>query len=144
MKKIYLFILSIFCFGCKTYTIDQLPEKQVVFGKGGGITGAVDRFILLENGQLFKQNSLLKDTITLPKVKRRVARNYFTQVENLQLDSIQINQPGNRYYYLGYKDAAGHQKATWGANDFEPPVELKTLFDSLNQLTISKIDKIKQ
>ena len=42
-------VLILFSVGCKPqqYTIDDLPDNHIVFGKGGGMTGSEDTYILL-------------------------------------------------------------------------------------------------
>ena len=45
MRRILLLSLfSVFLFSCKSqqYTLNDLPESQLIFGSGGGITGSID------------------------------------------------------------------------------------------------------
>ena len=48
-----LFFLSIsfLQLSCQKYTIDNLPNTQIHFGEGGGITGAITEYCLLKNKQ---------------------------------------------------------------------------------------------
>ncbi len=106
---------------CKSqrYAPDQLPENQVVFGDGGGFTGAVTRYILLENGQLFKHYSLDDSMTDLGAISKREARAYFKEIENLQLAQKQVSQPGNVYYFLEHRSGDQTARCTWGDVDYQ-------------------------
>jgi len=137
----YLILLgSIFTvFSCKTYQIDNLPEEQIIFGNGGGVTGVTVTYILLSNGQLFKTNAWQKDTAELTKIKPKLAKEYFKQIEELDWEKTDINKPGNIYHFLSYKTANNTHRATWGATNYEPPKPLKDIYKSLKQeLIVSK------
>ncbi|MEO6758357.1 MAG: hypothetical protein ABIO24_02805, partial [Saprospiraceae bacterium] len=59
--------LFLFCKQPK-YSAGNFPEKQLRWGSGGGFTGQVNSYVLLENGQLFKIGK--NDEMTeLPKTK---------------------------------------------------------------------------
>ena len=70
MKFIPLFALlavfSLFCCGCSTpqYTPLDYPYRQLRFGSGGGFTGEVNEYALLDNGQLFSKPG--RDTVFTP------------------------------------------------------------------------------
>ncbi|HMO41174.1 MAG TPA: hypothetical protein PKC76_18175 [Saprospiraceae bacterium] len=106
---------------CKSqrYTPAQMPDNQVIFGDGGGFTGAVTRYILLENGQLFKHYSLDDSMTDLGSISKREARAYFKEIENLQLAQKQISQPGNVYYFLEYRSGDQTARSTWGDVDYQ-------------------------
>ncbi|MDB2607065.1 hypothetical protein N9Y48_04745 [Zobellia sp.] len=75
MKRTLLFygLLFLTLLGCKSqqYTPDELPDKQLVFGYGGGMAGTVNTYILLENGQLFHTNSLTQETEELEPLSKK-------------------------------------------------------------------------
>jgi len=121
MKSIILFSSFIFLslFGCKSqqYTFDDLPEKQLVFGSGGGITGAVDTYTLLENGQCFHTNSLTKESKELESISKKEAKECFIKLKELSLSEMDFDHPGNRYYFLEDVTSGSKHKVVWGSND---------------------------
>jgi len=104
LKRIFLLIFAplTFLFGCKTtqFTKNNLPDKQIRVGGGGGFTGHITEYIFLENGQVFKHYPLRQDTTEITKLKKKVATALFAKIDSLQLDSIEHNHPGNMYYYV--------------------------------------------
>ncbi|MGP1993528.1 hypothetical protein D9V96_016730 [Zobellia laminariae] len=121
MKRTLLFtgLLFLTLLGCKSqqYTFDELPEKQLVFGYGGGMAGKVDTYILLENGHLFHNNSLTQETIELETLSKKQAEEYFLKLEELSLSTLDFNHPGSRYYFLEEVNEDGKHKIVWGASD---------------------------
>src|SRR6185369_4790919 len=76
---------------------NEFPKKEkrdeIHFGQGGGFTGAVTHYILLEDGRLFQQG--WKDTTltyldTWPGI---FTRQMFLNYKSLKLDTLTYNQP---------------------------------------------------
>jgi len=120
-------ILLLLLAGCnnKPYTPDQLPVLQLRFGDGGGFTGAVTEYMLLENGQLFYLNSMEKDTMEIGKLKKGEAKSLLREVEALQLEKMDVQEPGNQYYFLGMKTKDRSHQITWGSPNYtiDPTIE---------------------
>jgi len=135
MKSMFLFscILVLSFFGCKSqqYTFEDLPEKQLVFGSGGGVTGAVDTYVLLENGQFFHTNSLTKKVKELESISKQEAQECFIKLEELSLSEMDFDHPGNMYYFLEDIQADQTHRVTWGSNDHEISEECKTFYKEL-------------
>ena len=103
--KTMLFTSAIFIlilYGCKAqqYSIDDLPEKQLIFGNGGGMSGMVKTYTLLENGQLFHKNSLTEEATELESISKKEAKTCFADLEQLSLSEMNFDHPGNMYYFL--------------------------------------------
>ncbi len=140
MKKITFttlsFLLLLLTFSCKTtkYTPTDFPDAQITFGSGGGFTGATTDFTLLENGQLFKMSSLNKEYEALPKVKKEMTQQMFNNYEFLNIGHETINDPGNLYYYIRYKDKdAKEHRITWN-DQSEVSSNVKTYYGILMSL----------
>ncbi|APQ17692.1 hypothetical protein [Maribacter hydrothermalis] len=130
----FLFIALISC-KSQQFTLDNLPDKQLVFGKGGGVTGAVDTYVLLENGQLFHTNSLTKIEEELKKVSDDYTEEFFGKLEGLQLNNVDFNHPGNVYYFIEDVNADERAKVVWGSFEHGVNPVYKELYDNLiNQL----------
>lgn len=121
---------------CKTtkYTPDKLPVRQIVFGDGGGFTGIETSYTLLENGQLFKQVGVEGSMQGLKSIKSKDAKALFDKVNSLQLFKLDIEKPGNMYYFLRQVTDHLDSRVTWGAGDYMPPQGLVTVFKELRAI----------
>lgn len=135
MKPFFIFgtFLVLLFSGCKSqqYTPENLPENQLIFGSGGGMTGAVDTYILLNNGQLFHLNSLTSENEELEKLNRKETKTCFKKLKAIQLDSIDFNHPGNRYYFLEEMKGDEKHRVTWGSTDHEVSEACQELYNQL-------------
>lgn len=137
MKRILLLSLfSVFFFSCKSqqYTINDLPETQLIFGNGGGISGAVSTYTLLENGQLFHNNSLTKEHVEMESLTKKEAKSSFEKMKVLKISEINFNHPGNMYYFLEEVKGDSIHRVTWGSNDHKISEECKTFYKELRAM----------
>jgi len=120
-------LAAILAFGCKSqrYTADNLPATQLIFGDGGGITGATTSFILLENGQIFKHYSLDNSTMEVGKIKRKQAKQLLQGAQALGMGEMDVNEPGNLYYFLELKTERDSHRCNWGAQGYQVDEKLK-------------------
>jgi len=120
---------------CQKYTTDNLPDTQIHFGEGGGITGAITEYCLLKNGQLFDKKHFTEDFKTFKKGKRRPAKKLFKACRKMKIEEIDLNNPGDKYYFIQYQKGTINHRITWG-RDKEVPVEITELYASLKVLTM--------
>lgn len=139
MKKItyFFFLLTIaysFSF-CKTqqYTPADYQKGQIVFGSGGGFTGGVTEYALLENGQLFSKANMGADFVAVKKLKSNLVTQLFKNIEVLKLKEVQLNDPGNRYYFIQIKGKDIDHKITWGNNETAPK-QVTSFYKILNHI----------
>ena len=139
MKKItqllFLLILaSTFSF-CKVkkYTPVDYPKGQIIFGSGGGFAGTVTEYVLLENGQLFTKKSLEGEYQNVKKLERNVVKQMFNNISFLKIEEVELNEPGNMYYYLQIKNKNSDHRIVWGGSQ-PAPKEIKNFYNTLNYL----------
>lgn len=135
MKPIIFLIIIISTLSCvssESLKTDNNNIKRYAIGKGGGFTGDYTEFILNENGKVYKYDYKY-DREVFYKELEKVDLNYFLeQIEELGLEGIDINQPGNISYYIEVKIGQNSiNKIVWGANLYYPPKELVTFHDEL-------------
>ena len=130
-------MMLLFSQACKVtkYTPEKLPARQVVFGDGGGFVGIETSYILLENGQLFKQVGVEGAFEELKSIKPKQAKALFEKVNSLQLFKLDIEKPGNMYYFLRHVTDNLDSRVTWGAGDYLPPQGLVSVYKELKALT---------
>jgi len=134
MKTVFFLSAIVLLFAsCKAqqFTTDNLPESQLVFGSGGGMSGASDTYVLLENGQLFHTNSLTNETGELKSIAKAKAKEYFKRMHDITFSEMEFDHPGNRYYFLEDCTADGQNRIVWGAVDKEAPAQCKILYKEL-------------
>ena len=133
-----LLSIALLAINCKSnkpkYTTETLPEKQIRWGSGGGFTGKVTTFTLLENGQLFEHSSLTQTTAELPATKAKTAKGMFSAATNLDLANIKIDSPGNMYYFVETKDGEATNRIVWGDDKMPVEQKVKDFYTVLQQL----------
>ncbi|MRI00690.1 hypothetical protein GH721_09150 [Kriegella sp. EG-1] len=138
MKLTLLFscMLALFFLGCKSqqYTFDELPDKQLVFGNGGGMTGAINTYVLIENGQLFRTSSLTKEVVELDAITKKEVKAIFLKLEELSISKLDFNHPGNRYYFLEEVSLDKKHRIVWGAEDHKISKEYSDFYKQLKKL----------
>ncbi len=112
-----------------------MPIRQIVFGDGGGFAGIETSFTLLENGQIFKQVGVEGAFEELKSIKSKEAKVLFDKVNSLQLFKLDIEKPGNMYYFLRQVTDNLDSRVTWGAGDYMPPQGLVSVYKELKALT---------
>ncbi len=133
---VFLVLTTVWACNTTKYSVDDLPDKQFYFGNGGGFTGAVNEYMLLENGQLFKHDA--GDYTELPKVKKKKAAQLFKTYYDLKLDEFHFRRPGNMYYFLRMKDKDSEYYTSWGNPGVLPDSLIAVLYDDLMQLVQKK------
>lgn len=131
-------------FACNrpSYSLQSPPADHLVFGSGGGFTGAVTEYYLLPDGQLFKIEGLQKDTTVLEPLKRKHTKRIMEGCQGLNLGELAIQEPGNRYYFIHQSTADGLVKASWGAADYTPPTEVTDFYqDLMDTVTQEETDR---
>lgn len=147
MKKLLLLTcLSLFIFTqCKVvkYTPDKLPTRQIIFGEGGGFTGIETAYTLLENGQIFKQVGVESTYKELRSIKPKTAKSIFEKVHSLQLYKMDIERPGNLYYFLQEVNEAIDSRVVWGSGNYVPPPSVIAVYKELHEV-VTKQEVVKE
>lgn len=126
------------------YTKADFPEKYLSFGKGGGFIGAPTTYHLLPNGQVFKSEGLLADTIEVLAVEKGVAKAFFKTADDLSLAEMDFDHPGNMYQFINYHTGKGEHRVVWGENNtkFKLADEVRSLYKDLNnKIAVKKKEK---
>ncbi len=121
---------------CKVvkYTPEKWPDRRLLWGQGGGFTGVETTYTLLPNGQIFVKKGVEAGWQELKSVKKKTAAKYFETAASLQLYKLDIDKPGNMYYFVHEITPATDSKCIWGAGDYLPPEGLVALYRELTEL----------
>ena len=128
-------ILLVLLPACKPtqYSLSNPPENTISFGDGGGFAGIETGYTLLENGQLFRHN-VPGDTVELEAIKKKEAASLYETFKGLRLQQLDIEQPGNLYYFIKFTTSEITHGITWGAADYELRSDIMNYYKSLRQL----------
>lgn len=135
--KLLMFILVFGCLqSCHTtqYQSGQLPDRQLVFGSGGGFSGMEKTYSLLENGQFWVQERPGAELVALPAIPRSTARKLFAIASEKLYGQVALNTIGNTYRFAGFQDSSRHARMTWSGKRPQIDPALATLLDELFQL----------
>lgn len=142
MKFSYHFILVAFfavtLFGsCKTAQIspEQYTENKVYFGNGGGFTGELREFCLLENGDVFQINPSSRQATLRNSKGKSMAKSIFKNMDQMDLKKYTYDQPGNLYYWMKYHTASDSTYLIWGHSDMEVEEEVVHMYEQLVEMT---------
>ena len=123
MKKItysiflLIFLLSFSFCKIQNYTPLDYPKGQIIFGSGGGITGAVNETFIFNNGKVFSKAGLDTNYVAIKTLKDPVVEQIFSNVEFLNLKEIKLNKPGNMYNFIRIKDKYVDHQIVWSGQD---------------------------
>ncbi|MBL7816683.1 MAG: hypothetical protein JNL70_16800 [Saprospiraceae bacterium] len=91
-----------------------LPKNQIVFGGGGGFTGASYEYSLLQDGRLV---AIQRDSATQKVIKnigKKKAASLYAAVDSMRLNTWLYNVPGNIYHFIILKqDGKKDNKIVW-------------------------------
>ncbi len=139
IKQIPVLIFLILCTCCKTkdYTPEEYTKEILIFGNGGGFSGATVEYTLLSNGQLFMEGSRSGPRVQLGRVKSKRTNQLFKTYHQFRFDTLEVDDPGNMYFYLKMQNNEGDHKILWGGQE-NVPKALKTYYANLIQIIKSK------
>jgi len=126
------------CASAKEFPAEYRGE-QIHFGQGGGFTGGVNYFALLDDGRLFQRNPKDSSYVYVDRWDKPFVKQMMNSYHQLQLDSLDYYEPGDLYYFIKHQSAdAPLHRITWGRNGFKPDPKLINYYHLLYQSTKPK------
>lgn len=110
-------------------------KRQISVGEGGGFTGAVTSYHLLENGYLYQKSGT--DSLFTPLGKQSAAttRRLFRELETTcRIKTTRFDEPGNRYQFVSWKKGQQEYRVTWGASGKTVPPAYNKFYNSFMKL----------
>lgn len=134
---LFILILSASCKSSQTSLEDYTGEK-IILANGGGFTGQVIEYILLETGDVFRTNSLDKSVIHVTELSSSVTKQIFNNYNILQIADTDLNEPGNMYFYIRWQDGSNQHEVKWNTDSKGINVDKVKLF---YQTVLNRIKK---
>ena len=130
-----LFVLCATAWTCTSnkYNPSTLPDKQLCFGDGGGVVGKENRYILLENGQLF-YSKMEGAPVALSGCKAKTAEDLFTRADVILSANRVMMAPGNTYQFLELRADGKVKRIAWDNKVQAKDPELKAFYDEVKRV----------
>ncbi len=127
LQIIRLLASLLFFISCSSSKQGSNPEF-IRIGNGGGFSGLETIYTLKLNGQVEKGNELIG------KLKKADLNQILRNIEVLNLDQIELNQPGNMYKFIEYNLKGKIHRMTWDSNSSEVNNNLNLFYNHLFHL----------
>ncbi len=129
-----IFVIFLILFeGCssKLYNAEQLPACHLSFGSGGGFSGLVSEYALLETGQIVEKrrngNQIYYEEVV--KISKSTAKGCFKRIKTVE--DFDSNDASYSFSYLkSCKTDGKMHEIRWGSNTILPN-EVKELYTQL-------------
>jgi len=132
-------LLSLPFLACKTqeqlFTPETYDREVISFGSGGGFASKYESFQILKNGQMFQSGLNSNSGHEMSRLDDQVVEQLFLNCVNLKIPEMTLDDPGNMYRFISYKENGNVHKVTWGGKNVKVPTEVKTFYKILNQLS---------
>lgn len=134
MQKFILIFTSFFVFiGCKSTKVppSEFEGQQIIFGSGGGFTGAYEEFILLDDGRLFKSGI---DAVATPlkTLDKKITTQLFSNIQTFGLNKLDYNHPQNMYNFIKIKHGTDSNYIAWSGKPTSEIMAANALFQLIN------------
>lgn len=131
--SIIIAVISIFynCNSTKNIIPNDYKGKQIIFGYGGGFTGEIKEYILLDNGNLYLNNANTKEIKLIKLVDKKKTKELFLTLANLMLEKYEFKHPFNNYKFLKLKKGISTIEIIWGNPKYQPKKEISDFYNSL-------------
>ncbi|MEZ4824793.1 MAG: hypothetical protein R3C61_00650 [Bacteroidia bacterium] len=138
IASIFPIMLMVFALACKSqdYNHENYPDARIVFGSGGGFTGMVSTYVLLEDGRIFDKAPTSESFSLLKKGKKSTAKALFLRIAEISQTNEPINIPGNIYYFIEWHSPEGEPyRLTWGDMRNPAPEAVTAFYQTLLDAT---------
>lgn len=129
-----------FTIGCAPkLTPAEYKGEQLHFGQGGGFTGDVNYFILLDDGRVFKKEVRDSSYILYDTWKKTFVDQMFSNYQSLALEKTEFYHPGNLYYFIEkHSRNVPVHRISWGQSGYTPEPNIVSFYNLLYKSTKQK------
>ena len=131
-------LLLLFLVACSStrYTSPaEYPDARINFGHGGGFSGMITEYTLLDNGQLLKKMIHEDSFEMVVTIDKNQTTQLFENYKFLNIGNIQYDQPGNMYKFIQFNHLDADHRITWPGNQYPDQYpNLKIFYENLKSL----------
>ena len=134
--SLLLFLFLFAACGTTRYTNPtEYPNARINFGNGGGFSGMVTEYVLLDNGQLLKKLTQADSFEIVTTIEKNQTTQLFENYKFLNIGNLQYNQPGNMYRFIRFNHQDTEHQIMWSGTQYpEQYPNLKIFHGNLRSL----------
>jgi hypothetical protein len=91
----------------------------IIVGNGGGMTGKELQIHLLQDGRVYRTFDLGGNFEELPRLSANEYMQITNNYQSLGFQNLMLEEPGNRYKYIIFKNKKINHKIQWGKEGIE-------------------------
>ncbi len=143
LKILSVLMLLSAIFSCKSthFTAENLPEKQLIIGSQGGVSGFGSEYIFCESGQVFKNSTANKKTEEIRIKKKSEVRKFFKTAFKQSWMKDEYQKPGNFSSFIIFKEKDIQYKFVWANNDTLVNPAVKSMVHDAKELLNKNSEK---
>ena len=135
---LFLLFLAVSCRPQKDFP-DDFKGEQIHFGQGGGFSGILTYFVLLDDGRLYQKAYRDSTYSLLTKWPDDFVNQMFENYQLLHLDKVDHYEPGDLYYFIEFHNGPKEvHRIAWGKPGFTPADNVVIFYNLLYRSTKSK------
>ncbi len=96
----------------------EYPDARINFGHGGGFSGMVTEYVLLDNGDLLKKLTQVDSFEIVTTIDKDQTTQLFENYKFLNIESVDCNEPGNMYRYIHFHHEDTDHKIMWSSGQY--------------------------
>ncbi|GHB51518.1 hypothetical protein GCM10007390_00090 [Persicitalea jodogahamensis] len=104
---------------------------MIAVGKGGGFSGTVREYRLLDSGEVFVKEPGAEGFQFVKRENRKKTKNWFHQLEEIGFRQLDYDHPGNVYQYILLKKGNSENKVMWSGGDKNLPSGVADFYTEL-------------
>ncbi len=120
--------------GTTKYTPEDYPDSQVRWGSGGGFSGQMSRYALLDNGEIFYAKSAVDSMVQIHTIDENLAKQLCSNATSLNLSQLRkvptIGQ-STMQHYMKVMGPDGNAEVQWSDPREIPNPSVTRLFNQL-------------
>jgi len=120
---------------CKEQKSKQM--EKIIVGSGGGFTGITKEYIINKDGTVQFQQGDKKEAGNFGKLSKKQLHEIAKKSEAAGFQTLELNEPGNFYYYIEVNQKDKNHRVTWSNQNSEESKKMQELYSYLMDM-ISK------
>lgn len=136
-KPFIIYVFVILFAGCMSQynARSPLPEKQILFGQGGGFAGKTTTYRINDQGQVFQSSPYTSSQEQVNTISRKRCKKLFLEAEKAYWDTLNIDRPGNIYYFIEIRNRQDTHRIVWGATNYKVSPQVQLFYEQLLNVT---------
>jgi hypothetical protein len=118
---------------CKTVhvTPEQYEASKIYFGNGGGFTGRLNEFCMLDNGEVYKVNPSTRKATLRNTISKSVTKSLFKKIKKANLQQYLYSEPGNMFCWMKHHSPQDTTYLIWSKNDTTTNTNVTDIYKQL-------------